>query len=118
MKNEKTTTFKIRQNDQVVVIAGSHKGKKGRVVRVLRKQERVLVEGVNLVKRHVKPTQQAPGHIVEKEASIHISNVALWNEAESRPVKVGFKVLADGQKVRVDRKTGDVLEANETRSGR
>lgn len=105
----------IRKDDQVMVITGAHKGKKGRVVRVILKHGRVIVEGINIVKRHVKPTQQGPGRIVEKEASIHLSNVVLWNEAEKKPAKVGIKLLADGRKVRVDRRTDDVLDKDEAR---
>lgn len=102
MKNK----LKIRRDDTVVVIAGKHKGKVGKVVRVLPLDGRVVVEGVAMVKRHVKAQGQQAGSIVEKESAIHVSNVALWNAAEGRRVKVGFKVEGDGTKVRVDRKTG------------
>jgi large subunit ribosomal protein L24 len=101
---------KIRKDDQVVVISGAHKGKKGRVVRVLARESRVVVEGVNMVKRHVKRSAQGPGRIEEKEASLHLSNVALWSASEKRAVKVGWKILDDGRKVRIDRKSGNVLD--------
>jgi large subunit ribosomal protein L24 len=100
------TKLKIRRDDTVVVIAGKHKGKVGKVVRVLPLEGRVVVEGVAMVKRHVKAQGQQAGSLVEKEAAIHVSNVALWNAAEGRRVKVGFSVQEDGTKVRVDRKTG------------
>lgn len=97
--------LKIRRDDTVVVVAGKDKGRVGKVVRVIPEDGRVVVEGVALVKRHVKPQQDRAGTIIEKERPIHISNVALWNAAEERRVKVGFK-MEDGKKVRVDRKTG------------
>jgi large subunit ribosomal protein L24 len=100
------TKLKVRRDDTVVVIAGKHKGKVGKIVRVLPEDGRVVVEGVAMVKRHVKAQGQQAGSIVEKEAAIHVSNVALWNATEGRRVKVGFKVEEGGTKVRVDRKTG------------
>lgn len=103
-------SMKIKRDDVVVVTAGKNKGRTGRVLRVLTKEQRVLVERVNLVKRQVKPQGDRPGGTVEKEAPIHLSNVALWNAQESRPVKVGFKFLEDGRKVRVDKKTGDIID--------
>lgn len=102
MKNK----LKVRRDDTVVVIAGKHKGKVGKVVRVMPLEGRVVVEGVAMVKRHVKAQGQQAGSLVEKESAIHVSNVALWNPTEGRRVKVGFKVEDDGTKVRVDRKTG------------
>jgi len=98
--------LKIRRDDTVIVIAGKSKGKIGKVVRVLPEDGRLVVEGASMVKRHVKAQGQQAGSIVEKESSIHVSNVALWSAAEGRRVKVGFKVEGDGTKVRVDRKTG------------
>lgn len=103
-------SMKIKRDDVVVVTAGKNKGRTGRVLRVLTKDQRVLVERVNLVKRQVKPQGDRPGGTVEKEAPLHISNVALWNTQESRPVKVGFKTLDDGRKVRIDKKTGDPID--------
>ena len=98
--------LKIKRDDMVVVTAGRHKGKTGRVLRVLPDAGRIVVEKVNLVKRHVKPQGDRPGGIVEKEASIHVPNVALWLASEGRKVKVAWKILEDGTKVRADRKTG------------
>ena len=102
--------FKIKRDDTVVVVAGKHKGKTGRVLRVLRERERVVVERINMVKRLVRPQGDRPGGIVEKEAPLHISNVALWNADGGRAVRVGWKVLDDGRKVRIDKKTGAVVE--------
>jgi large subunit ribosomal protein L24 len=104
---------RIKQKDEVVVTTGKDKGKTGRVVRVLPDEGKVVVEGVRRVRRHRRPVGDTPGGIVEKEMPIDISNVALWNSAENRRVKVGFKVLDDGRKVRVDRKTGDVLDKDQ-----
>ena len=101
-----TPNFKIRRGDQVVVISGKDKGKTGKVLKVLPARSRIVVEGVGLVKKHQKPSGDQPGQIVTREAAIHISNVALWNAAESRRVKVGFSRDEDGKKIRVDRKSG------------
>jgi len=100
------TKMKLHRDDTVVVIAGKHKGRIGKIVRVLPEDGRVVVEGVAMVKRHMKAQGGQAGSIVEKEASIHVSNVALWSATDSRRVKVGYKVQADGVKARVDRKTG------------
>jgi large subunit ribosomal protein L24 len=97
--------YKIKRDDTVVVVAGKNKGKTGRVLQVLTADERLVVEKVNLVKRQVKPTADRPGGTIEKEAPIHISNVALWNAQEGRRVKVGWRV-DDGKKVRFDKSTG------------
>lgn len=98
--------LKIHRDDTVIVIAGKHKGKIGKVVRVLPLEERVVVEGVAMVKRHVKAQGDQGGSIVNKEAPIHVSNVALWDTNAGKRVKVGFKTDEAGKKLRVDRKTG------------
>ena len=102
---------RIKKGDQVVVIAGKDKGKQGDVVRV--DGDRVVVSNVNIVKRHTKPNPQAgvAGGVVEREASIHISNVALFNPATGKGERVGFKVLEDGRKLRVFRSSGEALDA-------
>ena len=103
---------KIRKDDEVVVLAGRDKGKRGSVLRVITKTDRVLVEGVNVAKRHVKPTQADPrGGVVEREAPIHISNVALIDPDTDRPTRVGYKTLDDGRKVRVAVRSGEVIDA-------
>lgn len=104
------SSMKIKRDDTVVVIAGKNKGHTGRVLRVLTDRGRVIVERVNLVKRQVKPQGERPGGTIEKEAPLHLSNVALWNQEEQRRVKVGFKHLDDGRKVRFDKKSGDVID--------
>lgn len=102
---------RIKKGDQVVVIAGKDKGKKGDVVRV--DGDRVVVSNVNIVKRHTKPNPQAgvAGGVVERESSIHISNVALFNPATGKGERIGFKVLEDGRKLRVFRSSGEALDA-------
>ena len=97
----------VRQGDIVVVIAGKEKGKTGKVLRILTKKNRVVVEGLMKVKRHTKPSQKNPqGGIVEKEGSIHLSNVALWSQIDKRAIKIGHKVNEAGKKLRVDKKSG------------
>ena len=102
---------KIRKDDEVIVLTGRDKGKRGAVLRVVTKTDRVLVEGVNVTKRHVKPTQADPqGGIVEREAPIHISNVALIDPESDRPTRVRYKRLADGRKVRAAARSGEVID--------
>ena len=103
--------YKIKKDDTVVVIAGNSKGATGRVLEVLTDEARVIVEKVNLVKRQVKPAGDRAGGTLEKEASIHISNVALWNTEEGRRMKAAWKINDDGSKLRVDRKSGAPIDA-------
>ncbi|KAB2841437.1 50S ribosomal protein L24 [bacterium] len=101
----------IRKNDQVMVITGRDKGKIGRVLRVLPKEGRLVVEKVNLVKKHTKPSaKNRQGGILEKELSIHVSNVMLLDPKKAEPTRVGYKVV-DGKKVRVSKKSKEVIEA-------
>ena len=101
---------KIRKGDTVVVMSGRDKGKRGSVLKVLTDKDRVIVQGVNMVKRHFRGGQgQAPG-IVEKEAGIHISNVSLIDPKEDKPTRVTFKVLEGGRKVRVAKRSGEVID--------
>jgi large subunit ribosomal protein L24 len=104
---------KIRKGDEVVVIAGKDKGKRGNVVRVLIAEERVVVEGVNRVKRHTRPNpmKQVQGGIVEKDMPIHISNVALFNPKTGKGDRVGIKQLDDGRRVRVFKSDGEQVDA-------
>lgn len=101
----------IHKNDSVMVIAGKERGKTGKVLKVLPNKGRALIERVNLVKRHTRPRgPQVPGGILEKEASIHISNLMLMCDRCNAPVRVGKKILEDGEKVRVCRRCGDHLD--------
>lgn len=102
---------KIRRDDEVVVIAGRDKGKRGDVTRIL-DDERIYVSGVNVIKRHTKanPQMGQPGGIIEKEAPIHVSNVAIYNRKTNKADRVGFKVLDDGRKVRIFRSSGEEID--------
>ncbi len=101
---------KIRKGDRVIVQTGRDKGKTGEILRVLTKRERVVVQGVNMVKRHTRPSQTSAGGIVEKEASIHISNVAHIDPKTSLPTRVGYRFLEDGRKVRYAKRSGEVID--------
>jgi len=103
---------KLRSDDEVVVIAGKDKGKRGKVQRIL-DDGRLIVSGVQIIKKHQKPNPQLeiPGGIIEKEAPIAVSNVAIWNAEANKADRVGFKVLEDGKKVRVFKSSGEVIGA-------
>lgn len=106
----------IRKGDTVVVLTGNTKyhGKKGRVLAVYSKRQRILVEGVNIVRRHTRPSQRnQQGGIVEKEAPIHISNVMAWCESANRPSKIIMKRLEDGSRVRVYKVSGETVKDNQ-----
>ncbi|MGE5503888.1 MAG: 50S ribosomal protein L24 [Actinomycetota bacterium] len=101
----------VKKGDKVVVLTGKDKGKQGEVLSASPKEMRVVVQGVNLVKRHTRPSQANPqGGIVEKEAPIHASNVAHIDPKDGKPTRVGHKVLEDGRKVRVARRSGEVID--------
>jgi len=101
---------RIRKNDSVMIMAGKDRGKVGKVIRVHPSEGRAVVERLNMVKRHVKPrTPQDSGGILEKEASIHLSNLMFVDPQDGRPTRVGFKVV-DGRKSRISRRTGNVLD--------
>ena len=101
--------MKIKQGDTVQVISGSYNGKQGRVLKVINSKNRLIVEGINMLKRHMRPTQENPqGAIVEKEGSIHVSNVQLISGGKA--TKVGYKILDDGKKVRFSKKTNKVID--------
>jgi large subunit ribosomal protein L24 len=103
---------KIRKGDTVAVLTGRDKGKRGEVLSVNPEEGRALVRGIQMVKRHQKPTgMNQPGGIIEKEAPIQLSNLALVDPKSGKPTRVGFTVLADGKKVRVARPSGEVLDA-------
>ncbi|UZJ44625.1 50S ribosomal protein L24 [Marinimicrobium sp. C6131] len=103
---------KIKRDDEVIVIAGRDKGKRGKVTRVMA-DGRLIVSGINMIKKHQKPNPQmgVPGGIVEKEASIQASNVAIYNPATQKADRVGFKILENGDKVRVFKSNGEAVEA-------
>ncbi|HWP57154.1 MAG TPA: 50S ribosomal protein L24 [Candidatus Acidoferrales bacterium] len=101
----------VRKNDSVMVIAGRERGKTGKVLKVMPEERRVLVERVNIVKRHARPRgPQQPGGILEKEAPIHVSNLMLMCDKCNAPVRVGHRRLQDGSKARVCRRCGEVLD--------
>ena len=102
---------KIKKGDTVVVTAGRDKGKQGEVLQVLPKEERLFVQGVNMVKRHTKPSQTNAGGIVDKEAAIAVSNVAIVDPKDGGATRVGFKTLEDGKKVRFAKKSGEVIDS-------
>ncbi len=101
--------LKIKKGDQVIVLSGDDKGKTGEVVKAMPKEGKVVVQGVNLVKRHTKPSQTTPGGIVTKEAPISVSNVAIVDPKSNKASKIGYKEI-DGKKVRVARKSGEVID--------
>ena len=102
--------FKIKKGDKVVVISGRDKGKTGEVLRVVKEDSRVVVQGVHMMKRHTKAAAGNAGGIVEKEGTIHISNVSHIDPKSDLPTRVGFKTLEDGRKVRFARRSGEVLD--------
>ncbi len=101
--------MKIKKGDSVIVLTGKDKGKKGEVLRAIPTENRVVVSGVNTVKKHNKPTQLSPGGIEDKELSIHVSNVALADPKNGKATRIGYKTLKDGKKVRVAKKSGETL---------
>jgi large subunit ribosomal protein L24 len=103
---------KLKKGDEVVVLAGKDKGKRGVVLKVIQDLEKIIVENINMVKRHTKgnPAQGTPGGIVEKEMPLHISNVAIWNPVSNQADRVGVKMLEDGQKVRFFKSNDEVVD--------
>ena len=107
---QNTHACRIKKGDDVIVISGREKGKKGSVLKVERKQGRVLVQGVNMIKRHTRPSATDAGGIIEKEATLHISNIALGDPKFDKPTRVGIRVLDNGRKVRYAKRSGEVLD--------
>jgi large subunit ribosomal protein L24 len=103
---------RIKKGDEVVVLTGKDKGKRGVVLRVMNDVEKVLIENINMAKRHTKgnPTQGTPGGIIEKELPIHLSNVAIWNPVLNKADRVGIKTLEDGKKVRFFKRNNEVVD--------
>ena len=101
----------VRKGDTVMVVAGKERGKRGRVLRVIPEKNRVVVERVNLIKKHQRPTQRIrQGGIIEREGPIHLSNVMLLDPASGKPTRVGMRALSDGKKARVARKSGEIID--------
>ena len=101
--------IKIKKDDNVLVIAGEHRGSQGKVVKIIREKNRAIVEGVNMIKKHAKPSAQNPqGGIIEKEAAIHVSNLSLVS-SEGNATRVGFRIEEDGKKVRFAKKNNEVV---------
>ncbi|MBW2147449.1 MAG: 50S ribosomal protein L24 [Deltaproteobacteria bacterium] len=102
--------YHIKKDDTVMVIAGKETGKTGKVLKIILKKNRVVVEKINFVKRHARPSQTHKGGIIEKEGSIHITNLMVMCEKCNKPVRVGKRILEDGKKVRICRSCEDVLD--------
>ena len=104
------TKLKIKKGDKVIVITGRDKGKQGEVLRVMREEGRLVVQGVHMVKRHTRASAGNPGGIIEREGAIHVSNVAHRDPKSGKPTKVGYKTLKDGRKVRFARLSGETID--------
>tara|TARA_B100000029_G_scaffold484179_1_gene536097 strand:+ start:340 stop:657 length:318 start_codon:yes stop_codon:yes gene_type:complete len=102
--------LKIKKGDKVIVISGKNKGAIGEVLKIIPEKNRAMVRGINIVKKHTKPTQNEPGGIKEKESTINISNIAFLEEEKNKPTRIGFKFLEDGRKVRYSKLTGEVID--------
>lgn len=102
--------LKIKKGDRVVVLAGRDKGKRGEVLQVMPTENRALVQGVNMIRRHQKQTPQQDGGIIAKEAPIHISNIAVEDPKDGEPTRVGYKFLDDGRKVRFAKRSGELID--------
>jgi len=102
--------FIVKKGDKVIVLTGKDKGKSGEVLSVIRSDRRAVVSGVNMVKRHTKQSQTEQGGIIPKEASIHMSNIALLDPKDGKATRVGYKKLEDGRKVRVAKRSGEVID--------
>ena len=101
---------KIRKGDQVVVLTGKDKGRTGEIIRMMPKEGKALVRGVNVIKRHQKQTASDEGGIVTREAPIQVSNLALADPKDGKATRVGFKIMDDGRKVRVAKRSGEVID--------
>ena len=101
---------KIKKGDKVIVLAGRDRGRSGEVIRMFPVEQRALVRGINMVKRHQKQSPRAEGGIISKEAAIHLSNIAVADPKDGKPTRVGFKILEDGRKVRFAKRSGDLID--------
>ena len=102
--------MRLKKGDRVIVTTGRDKGKQGEILRMLVKDGRALVQGVNMIKRHTRPSQTGAGGIIEKEAAIHLSNLALSDPKSGLATRIGYKTLDDGRKVRFAKRSGEVVE--------
>ncbi len=102
--------LKIKKGDSVVILTGKDRGRRGAVLHAFPKERRVIVEGVNLVRRHMRPSQRQEGGIIQKESPLHVSNVAHVDPKTDQPTRVGFKTLENGRKVRVALRSGEVID--------
>ena len=101
----------VRKGDTVVVVAGKERGKRGRVLRVIPDKNRVVIERINMIKKHERPTQKLrQGGIIEREGAIHLSNVMLVDPTSGKPTRIGMRALSDGKKVRIARKSGEIID--------
>jgi len=101
---------RLRKGDKVVVLAGKDKGKRGEILRMIPRENRAVVAGVNMIKRHTRQTPTSQGGIIEREAPIHVSNLAIQDPRDGAPSRVGFRTLEDGRKVRVAKRSGEVID--------
>ena len=101
---------KFKKGDRVTVLSGKDKGKTGEVLKVLPSKSRAVVQGINLFKRHTPPSQAGPGGIVEKEASIHLSNLSHLDPSDNKPARIGMKVLEDGRRVRYAKRSSEIID--------
>ena len=101
---------KFKKGDRVTVLSGKDKGKTGEVLKVLPSKNRAVVQGINLYKRHTSPSQAGPGGIVEKEASIHLSNLSHLDPSDNKPARIGIKVLDGGRHVRYAKRSGEIID--------
>ena len=102
--------LRVKKGDEVIILTGRERGKKGSVLKVMPKDQRLLVQGVNMVKRHTRPSQTNPGGIIEKEGSLHVSNVAHVDPKTGEPTRVGYRSLDDGRKVRFAKRSGEIID--------
>ncbi len=105
-----TQKKRIKKGDEVVVVSGRDRGKTGEVVRVVASSDRITVQGIALAKRHTAPSANNPGGVIDKEMSVHISNVSLLDPKDRKATKVGYKILEDGRKVRFSKRSGEIID--------
>ena len=101
---------KIKKGDKVVVLTGRDKGRSGEVIRIMPKENRAMVRGINIIKRHQRQTAKEEGGIIRREGTIHLSNLALADPHDGKPTRIGFKILDDGRKIRVAKRSGELID--------